>query len=425
MSDPFEDAIRAAGRGLAPPAGAPTYHDAWRRGRRRRVIKRSALATAGVFALVVAFGGGLQRLPGGTTVEVDDVAIGSLSVQPTPTSAGAQPVLVPTTAPVPDDAEPTVPVLVVPTVPSASSDPAESSEGAVSGRGSRAEQSDAGDNATAAPQASEDANDASSSGGAPDESPEVFSDATSEPESTSSEPTTPAVEPTAAATTAPTTTADDSPGSGPLGALQPAPVPSASVTAASPAPTSTSDGSDDSDDPVVGPVDDGIVSSGGSDDGGSDDPSDPADPVEPGDDDGQSVAGEPDPLPSPQPAPAPPVDAVQAPGIVGDSPDPAPNDQSPDAALIPGGSLIAGAHECDTTGNGIADATCALLLPYACTAADVGPDYRAIDRDGDGVADWCEPTLSTTCDTTGDGIGDTICRIAPLPPSENSNSAGP
>ncbi|KAG1649994.1 RNA polymerase sigma-E factor [Nymphon striatum] len=65
-----------------------------------------------------------------------------------------------------------------------------------------------------------------------------------------------------------------------------------------------------------------------------------------------------------------------------------------------------------TTGDGVTAATCDLLPPYSCVAvADARFGYQAIDVDGDGQVETCVALPVTTCDTTGDGVGDTPCTI--------------
>lgn len=77
MNDRFEDAVRDALHGLPTDGGEiPSYHDAWQRGRRRRLIKRSALAAAGAVIFLAALTVNLGRLPGSGTTEIDDIATG-------------------------------------------------------------------------------------------------------------------------------------------------------------------------------------------------------------------------------------------------------------------------------------------------------------------------------------------------------------
>ena len=91
MTDRFEDAVRDAARNLtATNGGAPTYHDAWQRGRRRQLIKRSALAGAGALVLVAALMVNLGRVPGPRSNETEEVVAGAAATAP----------VVPTTAPV-------------------------------------------------------------------------------------------------------------------------------------------------------------------------------------------------------------------------------------------------------------------------------------------------------------------------------------
>ena len=104
MTEEFEELVRSAGRGIGAPAEIPTYHEAWRRGRRRWFVKRGALAAAGALALVLAFSADLGRLSGSDPEDVADIATDMVGVpdnaevpapvfEPTP----AEPI--PTTAP--------------------------------------------------------------------------------------------------------------------------------------------------------------------------------------------------------------------------------------------------------------------------------------------------------------------------------------
>ena len=62
MTEPFEDIVRDALRGTSGAADEmPTYHGAWQRGRRRRLIKRSALVATGAFVLLAALTVNLGR----------------------------------------------------------------------------------------------------------------------------------------------------------------------------------------------------------------------------------------------------------------------------------------------------------------------------------------------------------------------------
>ena len=126
MTDRFEEAVRQAARGLGEqgPNGlhhdTPTYHDAWQRGRRRRFVKRSALAAAGALVFIAALSVNLGRFPGTDSTDVDDVAVVVAAVTPSfvPTPlATTSPVGSPTAAPVPTVPIPTAP----PTQPTAGS----------------------------------------------------------------------------------------------------------------------------------------------------------------------------------------------------------------------------------------------------------------------------------------------------------------
>ena len=115
MTDRFEDAVREAARGLGHSSTElPTYHDAWQRGRRRRVVKRSALAVAGALVFVAAIGVNTGRFPGSNTTEVDDVAVAVPASTPQ-----FEPTPVATTPPVdqPDTSTSPPPLVTIPTVP--------------------------------------------------------------------------------------------------------------------------------------------------------------------------------------------------------------------------------------------------------------------------------------------------------------------
>ena len=369
MTDPFEEAVRAAGRGLATTEPAPSYHGAWKRGRRRKLAKRSAIAVAGAFALVVAFGGDLGRFQGGgTTIEVDDIATESELV-PAPTAAVAEP----TTAPiVTADADQTGAAQAAPDLDIDAATTAAEADGV--------------EDATA-----DAANGDSPAGSASDESTSVegSSDGTSPAGSVPAvvATPTPVPPPTPAPTAAPT------------------PVPTAAPTVE---PTAT---------PEVGAAQ-------------NPDPTPPEtatllDPTEPNDDvptdGGQTDAGQTGEAPTGE---APngdtqtgPADAD--PGTVDTLPPGSPQASTgnrlgrpADARIAPGSVPEQGLLKCDLDGDGTADALCELLTPYSCTSPDQArADYQAVDLNGDGAVETCVPLVETTCDTTGDGVANVTCRI--------------
>lgn len=332
MTDPFEEAVRAAGRGLASAEPQPTYHGAWKRGRRRRLAKRSAVAVASALALVVAFGGDLGRFQGGgTTIEVDDVATESELV-PAPTTPTFEPTEVPVAT--------TEPLTV---------------------------ESDPGD-ATASTAAA---------------APDLDIDATTpnpEPTVAAVEPTLVPVTPTPAAAPAPTVAAEPTatstpvpptPTPTPLPEPDPTPEPTAGAsTALAPDPTPTVEADVLADDDP-----NGVVSG-----------TQPA-PADDG-------TGQVETLP---PAAAP--DSAARLGLPAD------------ARVAPNATLSGASLTCDLDGDGVAESLCELLPMYRCTGDEVRSGYQGIDLDTDGAVDTCVALVQTTCDTTGDGIGDVSCRI--------------
>jgi len=106
MSDRFEEAVRDAALGLGAEAGqAPTYHDAWQRGRRRRKFKQSALAIAGACVLFAVANFGLARIPETPSTDVDDIALETDVIPAEPTQVPPPPAT-PTVVPSPP-ADPT------------------------------------------------------------------------------------------------------------------------------------------------------------------------------------------------------------------------------------------------------------------------------------------------------------------------------
>lgn len=318
MTDDFEDAIRAAGRGLGSVGEQPTYAGAWQRGRRRRVMKRAAISAAGACALVAAFATDVGRFPGGTEIQVDDVAIESQGV-PAPATAEFVPTSVPTTEPIPE--------------PTSDSEPFAAA-----------------------------ATDAVAS-------------------ATVIVPETPTVEPQVLPTTEPAAVATAVPTSVPAPTETPAAAPEPTSTTApvvTPEPTS----------PAAATAEESTPEPGIADAPGSDPAVDP------------SVTRDPnafvDTLPGPDEAgPAPQASQVAA-----------------DARLAPDAVLTPGPQPCDTDGDAVPDARCELLASYPCKGeGDVRAGFLPIDSDEDGVADSCIADVVTFCDTTGDQLGDTPCRI--------------
>jgi len=119
MTDRFEEAVRQAAQGLSTGAGAdmPGYHDSWKRGRRRRVVKQAGFACVGALALVVAIGVNAGRFDS-PSVDVTDVASDAAVATLVPEQT-----LPPTTSPL-DPTLPTVtPVEIGATDPLPAADP--------------------------------------------------------------------------------------------------------------------------------------------------------------------------------------------------------------------------------------------------------------------------------------------------------------
>ena len=342
MTDPFEEAVRAAGRGLADAAPAPTYHGAWKRGRRRRLAKRSAVAVVGALALVVAFGTDIGRLPGGgTSIDVDDVAL-ETELVPAPLTT-----VVPTTAPV---------------------------TSAVPDEGASAPDLDLDASSEAAPTEVQSEPgpaeaDATETGPAP--TPLPSTPAPSTPIPSNAVPATPVPsntipEPEPTTTVAPEPTVQATP----LPENEPTPDTSAAAVAPTPTPgTATSAAPADLSNPEGSP-----------EPGQSGDTND-------GDQTQTGLADQPPASTTRLGAPA-------------------------DARIAPDAIRNGAESTCDLDGDGAADAFCEPLPMYRCSGADeVRADYQALDLDGDGTVDTCVAVVQTTCDTTGDGIGDVSCLI--------------
>ena len=355
MSDPLEQAIRRAASELGSAAGRqPSYHDAWERGRRRRLVKRGAIAAAAAVALVAAIGINVAGLPGGGSAQEREVALEVVEATALPESTA-----VATTAPIsPPPAEPAGPT------PVDTDDPLSSSP-------------------APSPVASSPSPPPAPS---PTESP--------------TEPTPTALQPTAVVESAPQAP------SGPAPTAEPTADKPALTGPATPVPTPDVAGSTAGiEDPTAPPIPDLARTPG------------PALPSEaptptpvPSSSDGDPPAGVTlGPTSPSQDEPDTPQSTV--PPIAATSPAP----PSPDAVAVtpPVGTDVG----CDTTGDGSADASCTLLADYACTGSgDVLASYAARDTDGDGVLDTCQTTETTRCDTTGDGRADVPCRITPNSP---------
>ncbi|MEM7095481.1 MAG: hypothetical protein AAF567_20940 [Actinomycetota bacterium] len=372
MTDEFEELIRSAGRGLAGAQEQPTYHAAWVRGRRRRAVKRGAIAVAGALVLVVALGTNVGRLPSGDSFE-EEVAIA-----PAESPTGPAPIFEPTTAPVPLDVS-----------------EGDQAQGATPGAGAALPSVDGeggdGDRAIAA----------------------------------TPEPTTPAPaesEPTAAAT--------DDQGAVPSGGTDPTveaeqPTPDAAANAAE-------GGSDDDENSTAASDSDPTEDAPSAQVDATPPASEPTpasiptpDPAneDPGDSVELTVTPEPTPpVVAVEATPVPTVTVVPTP-----SPEPAgPVLGGPADARVLAGVLGDGDVLCATRASDGADAKCELLPPYACIGVDaVRPNYVAIDTDGDGQADRCVASVDTTCDTNGDTLGDVACLIRSDAATVDGTTPGP
>ncbi len=374
MTDPFEEAVRSAGRGLATSESTPTYHGAWKRGRRRKLAKRSAIAVAGALALVVAFGADLGRFQGGgTTIEVDDIASES-ELAPAPTAAVAEP----TTAPlVTADTDQTGAAQAVPDLDIDSATDAAGADPVLDEANE-----DAAGSASEAPVSVEGSTeDASPAGSAPT----VAATPTPVPPPTPVPTAAPTPVPTVAPTVEPTATPE-------VGAAQ-------NPDRTPPPETATL-------------VDPDVPTDGGQTDAGQT---------------GEAPTGD---APN-DGAQTGPADAD--PGVVDTLPPGAPQASTPnrlgrpaDARIAPGSVPEQGLLKCDLDGDGSADAFCELLTTYGCTSPDQArPDFQAVDLNGDGALETCVPLVETTCDTTGDGIANVTCRIEFSLTEENPSGEGP
>jgi len=328
MTDRFEDAVRDAARGLPSASGdMPTYHDAWNRGRRRRMVKRSALAAAGVVVLLAALTVNLGRIPGAGQSEVGDVATGAEAATPV-----FEPTPLATTSPI----EPPAAASVVPEAAVVTPAPDEPTPNAAG-----ASESGAAPSATAAPAAA-----------------------------TQPVPTAPASNPT----TVPAR-------------VEPTAVPTPETQTSEPGPAPTADTQDVVPTPVDDPAQAAETTQDPDDAAGT--PQQPADP------------GAPD---------EPQLAFTTA--------------AAADATLL-GGAAGGVDLPCDIDQDGLADATCELLVfEYACTGGvDVRPGYTGMDLDGDELVDTCVVMDITLCDTESDGRGDTPCIIKLIPATSGNDTA--
>lgn len=338
MTDRFEDAVRDAAQGLSSTSSdVPTYHDAWNRGRRRRMVKRSGLAAAGVVVVLAALTMNLGRFPGADPSEVNDVATRVEAATPV-----FEPTPLATTSP------------VEPPAAAPSSEPATSV--AIPAPG------DPTPNEAAA-------NEAAASESGPESS------ATTPPAlATQAVPTVPPSDPT----TVPAGTPDSAePTAGPT------PQPQTSETG--PAPTADAQAA------VPTPIDDSVQAAKT-----TQDPDD--------------IAGTPQ-----QPADPGPPDEPQLAFTTAATAD----------ATILGGAERGAAIPCDLDHDGLADATCELLVfEYPCRGgSDVRPGYKGMDLDGDELVDTCVVMDITLCDTESDGRGDTPCIIELIPATSGNDAA--
>jgi len=339
MTDRFEDAVRDAARDLADGSSPhpPTYHAAWRRGRRRRSLKHAGMAVAGVLVLLAALTANLGRIPGSNSTEVDEVVVGAEAAVEV-----ATPAFVPTTPPI--EAEmPAVQVMP-------EQDP---------------DESDQGTGTVAAP-----------------ESPAPVPSAQVDPAPTNTGAVTPQPRPTARATVPSPSTVQATPTTNDT-AAPPAPEPTADPAAAGPAPEQDQLPPEPTQEPTPEPTIEPFLVEPTADPRSANDP----DPDAAGTSTGTGVVpqGVPDPSTSPG-APA-------------------------DAALV--GPVIEGVAPCLLTDGSSGEVNCELLADYPCaSAAEARLSFQAIDVDGDGVIETCLVIPGTPqCDTTGDGLGDTPCRI--------------
>lgn len=387
MTDPFEQEVRDAARGLGAEAvSAPSYHESWRRGRRRRLIKRAGVAAAGVLALVGTFTVAVGRGPGSQPIQSTDVAAG-----PAPTAiatetepSGAAPNVVgpiPTTPPVESDngneAEVTPTVEALPTEVADDAGPS----------------SAAGTDAVASPTPTPDQGASSAATQAPTPAPT----STSVPAPTSE-----------AAATPPASRPESETG-------ESDPDPAGQTDQNDPGPNEGNDGNDSgasvaSDDPAQ--VDSDEADPDRNDDTPSPDLSAP--------DTSDDAPGTNDTGPA-----EPPQDTPESgdAGATGSAPAPTvgPAPGAADATIVPGDVGFDSAPNrlpCDLDGDALADATCQLYPDYACTGSgDVRAGYTAVDRDGDQVIDTCVAQGLTQCDTNNNGLGDTPCIIELLEPT--------
>ena len=119
------------------------------------------------------------------------------------------------------------------------------------------------------------------------------------------------------------------------------------------------------------------------------------------------------------------VGKLQQPADAGSPDRPQPAAVAADATIL-GAAARGVAIPCDLDQDGLADATCELLVfDYPCTGrSDVRPGYTRMDLDGDELVDTCVVMDVTLCDTAGDGRGDTPCIIELIPATSGNDTPG-
>lgn len=365
MTDEFEDFVRSSGARLnhARTGEYPTYHQAWKRGRRRRLVKRGALASAGALTLVAGLVGA-NWWQGESTLDTDEVVLDSALV-PAPTRAGAD-----SARRDPDAMATTAPIIA----------------------------SDGSDSSTSAP----DLEIAAAETGTADRNTADRNTADGLPtDSAGQEPTLATPVGTAAPTAKePGTGADQTPTAQPT--PNPAPLPPTAVPSLAPSVTPTQ-------------VPSSSVAASEQSTGAYDSESSTDVAVE------ESPTGQDSALPDDQTdstSPSPNTTTTQPGPATGQNLSDLATARSIDDERGPIGEFL-----CDTDADGVADALC-VPATYRCTGDDdVRVGYEPTDSNGDSKIDLCVSDAATTCDVTGDGGGDMLCKIGSLP--QNSGTASP